>query len=216
MEQIRAKTTEWISSKMSTKFEFQSLRSEDSNADSVGQSITRRRVSGHLSAIRHRRPRLSAWTSSTSRHTPPRRLRRVVHLPRAPHFPPPSPRLAPPHFGELFWPHHRVPSRAASPRAPPRRPLPRSPSPFPSRATVRSHCHLRRELHLAGLHRDHRQRGQTSLVHLWPWFFVLQLHLVFLLLVGNLYIVAIASVRRRNATQRHRSAIPDSEHPRVQ
>ena len=198
------------------KFVIQLLSTATESAHSVGQSITRRRVSGNLSAVRRRWPRLSAWTTPSSHHAPPGRLRHAIHPSNAPHFARHHSRRAPPHFGELSRPHHRIPSRAASPRAPPRRPLPRCPSLFPSRALVRSHCQLRRELHLAGVHRDHRQRGQTSLVHLWPWFFFLQLCLAFLLLVRNLYWVAIAPVRRRTAVQRRRSAISDGEHPKVQ
>jgi len=80
----------------------------------------------------------------------------------------PSLTRAPPLLGELLPPRHRVTSQATPSRAPPRHPLPRRNLSCPSRAPVGPHCSLRRELHLAGVCRDHRRRGQTSLVHLWP------------------------------------------------
>ena len=149
---------------MSTNIAFQSLRSGVSDTDSVWTDAVCHHVSGQVATVRHRRLCLSAPTSSTSRHAPHGRLKRDLHSLRAPHFPPPSPRRSPPRFGELSRPHHHIPSRAALPR----HPLPRRPPLFLSRAPVRSHCQLRRELHLAGVHRDPRPRGQTSLVHLWP------------------------------------------------
>ena len=126
----------------------------------------RRRVSSQVLTVRCRRSRLSAWTTPSSRHRATPCLRRDTHSTRAFHFAPPSPRRAPPRFGELSRPLHRVSGQASPPRAPPRRPLHRRPLLSLSRALVRPHCHLRRELHLAGVRRDHRQRGQTSLVHL--------------------------------------------------
>jgi len=151
-----------------TKFEFQSLLATTESRDSVSSEAVRRRVFGQVSAVRRQRPRLSAPTASPSRHAPSGRFRRALHSLRASHFAPPSLQGAPPRFGELFRPFHRVPGQASLPRAPPRRPLPRRPLHSLSRAPVRSHYQLRRKLHLAGVHRDHRQRGQTSLVHLWP------------------------------------------------
>jgi len=150
------------------KIRFQTLRSGDSENVSVWTEFTRRRVSDHLSAVRRRRPLLSAPTASTSHHTPSGRFRCDLHSLRALHFAQPLPRRAPPRFGELFRPLHRVSGQASPPRAPPRCPLPRRPLLSLSRALVRPHCQLRRELHLAGVCRDHRQRGQNSLVHLWP------------------------------------------------
>ena len=150
-----------------TNFGIQSLQSAFQKNDTVWTESTRRRVFGHLSAVRHRRPPLSAPTASPSCHAPSGCLRRDPHSLRALHFAPPLSRRAPPRFGELFRLLLRVSGRASPPRAPPRPPLPRRPLHFLSQAPVRSHCPLRRELHLAGVHRDHRQRGQTSLVHLW-------------------------------------------------
>ena len=150
------------------KIELQSLAMATESPDSVWTELTRRRMSGHLSAVRYRRPLLSAPTSSTSRHTPDGRLRRAIHPSSAPHFAPPSPLRAPPRFGKLFRPLHCVSGQARPSRALPRRPLPRRPSLSLSRALVRPHCQLRRELHLARVRRDHQQRGQSSLVHLWP------------------------------------------------
>ena len=113
-------------------------------------------------------PPVSSHGVLKSPHTEWGRLRRDLHSLRALYFAPPSPRHAPPRFDELSGPLHRVFGQASPPRAPPRRPLPRRPLLSLSRAPVRPHCQLRRELHLAGVHTDHRQRGQTSLVHLWP------------------------------------------------
>ena len=150
------------------KIKFHTLKSGDSETVSVWTELTRRRVSSHLSDVRRRRPLRSAPTTSTSRHAPSGRLRRDLHSLRALHFALPLPRRAPPRFDELSPPLHHVSGQASPPRAPPRRPLPRRPLLSLSRALVRPHCQLRRELHLAGVRRDHRQRGQTSLVHLWP------------------------------------------------
>ena len=110
-------------------------------------------MSGQVSAVRRRRSLLSAPTSSTRRHAPCRRLRRAIRPSRAPHCLRLRPWRAPPRFGEPSQPFLRVSGRASSPRAPPRRPLPRRPLHSLSRAPVRSHCRLRRELHLAGVHR---------------------------------------------------------------
>ena len=150
------------------KIEFQSLRSGVSDLDSVWTVAVRRRVSGQVATVRRRRSHLSAWTTSSSRHGATPCLRRDIHSTRASHFARLRSRRAPPRFGELSRPLHRVSGQASPPRAPPRHPLPRRPPLFPSRALVRSHCQLRRELHLAGVRRDHRQRDQTSLVHLSP------------------------------------------------
>ena len=150
------------------KIGFQSLQSADSEKRFSWTELTRRRVSGHLAAVRRRRPCLSAPTSSTRRHAQSGRLRRAIRPSRAPHCVRLRPRRAPPRFGELSRPFLRVSGRASPPRAPPRRPLPRRLLLCFRRALVRPYCQPRRELHLAGVHRDHRQRGQTSLVHLWP------------------------------------------------
>ena len=159
MEQIWAKTTEWISSKTSTKLEFQTLQSGDSEKRFSWTELARCRVSGHLSVVRRWWPRLSAPMSSTSRHAPSGRLRHAIPSSSAPHFDRLRPRRAPPCIGELSQPLHRVSGQASPPRAPPRRPLPRRPPLSLSRALVRLHCQLRCELHLAGVRRDHRRRG---------------------------------------------------------
>jgi len=155
-------------SKTLAKIDLQSLAMATESPDSVWTETVRRRVSGHLSAIRQRRPRLSALTSSTRRHAPSGRLRRAIRPSRAPHCARLRPRRAPPRFSELLRPLHRISGQASPPKALPRHPLPLCPLHSRSRAPVRSHCQLRREIHLAGVHRDHRQRGQSSLVHLWP------------------------------------------------
>ena len=142
---------------MLLKIGFQSLWSSDSVNVSVWAEFTRRRMSGHLSAVRRRRSLLSAPTSSTRRHAPSGCLRRAIHPSRAPHCVCLRPRRAPPRFGKLSRPLHRVSGQASLPKAPPRRPLPRRPLLSLSRAPVRPHCQLHRELQLAGLHRDHRQ-----------------------------------------------------------
>ena len=147
------------------KIEFQSLSTATESPDSVWTELTRRCVSGHLSVVRCRWPLLSAPTSPTSRHAPHGRLRRDLHSLRALHFLRLRSRRAPPCFGELSRPLHRVSGQAGPPRAPPRRPLPRRPSISHSRALVRPHCQLRHELHLTGVRRGHRRRGQTSLLH---------------------------------------------------
>jgi len=167
--------------------------------DSVWTELTRRRVSGHLSAVRRRRPLLLAPTSSTSRHAPDGRLRRAIPSSGAPHFASPSPRWAPPRSGELFRPLHRVSGQASPPRAPPRCPLPRCPSLSLSRELVRPHCQLRRELHLAGVRRGHRWRGQASLLHHFSPFLFLALPLDSLMLGVNLNWDGISSARRRTA-----------------
>ena len=141
------------------------MQSGDSDIVSVWTVAVRRRVSGQVSAVLHRWSLLSVPTASTSRHAPSGRLRRAIRPSRAPHCARLRPRRAPPCFGELFRPLHRVSGQASPPRAPPRRPLPRRPLLSLSRALVRPHCHLRRELHLVEVH---WKRGQTSLVHLWP------------------------------------------------
>jgi len=140
------------------KIRFQTLQSSDLENDSVWSEFTRRRESGHLSVTRRRRTLLSP-TASTSRHAPSGRLRRDLHSPRALHFAPPLPRHALPRFGELSRPLHCVSGQASPPRAPPRHALPRHPLLSLSRAPVRPHCQLCHELHLTGVHRDHRQRG---------------------------------------------------------
>jgi len=149
-------------------FRIQSLQSGDSDTVLVWTVVVCRRVSGQVSAVCHRRSLLSVPTTSTSRHAPSGRLRRAIHPSSAPHCARLRPRRAPPRFGELSRSLHRVSGQASLPKAPPRRPLPRRPLLSLSRAPVRPHCQLRRELHLVGVRRDHRQRGQTSLVHLWP------------------------------------------------
>jgi len=126
---------------------------------SVWAKFTRRRVSGHLSAVHRRRSLLSAPTSSTRCHAPSGRLRHAIHPSIAPHCVRLRPRRAPPCFGKLSQLLHRVFGQASPPRAPSRHPLPRRPLLSLSRALVRPHCQFRRELHLAGVHRDHRQRG---------------------------------------------------------
>ena len=153
-------------SKTLMKIEFQSAIGGSDHHDSVGQSVDRRRVSSQLSVVRHRWSLLSAPMASSSRHTPPGRLRRALRPPSAPHSRPPLLTRTPPLLGELPRPHHHVPIRATLSRAPPGCPLPRCSLRCPSRAPVSPHCSLRRELHLAGVRRDHRRRGQTSLVHL--------------------------------------------------
>jgi len=119
-----------------------------------------------VSVVRRRRPLLSVPTTSTSHHAPSGRLRRAIDPSSAPHCARLRPRRAPPCFDELSQPLHHVSGQASAPRAPPRRPLPRRPLLSLSRAPVTPHCQLRRELHLARVRRDHRQRGQTSLVPL--------------------------------------------------
>ena len=125
---------------MLAKIELQSQAMATESPDSVRRETVRRRVSDHLSAVRRRRPRLSALTSSTRHHAPSGRLRRALHSLSATHFAPPSPRCAPPHFGELLRPFHRVSGQANPPRAPPRRPLPRSHLLGHCRARVRRNC----------------------------------------------------------------------------
>ena len=108
--------------------------------DSVRTETVRRRVSGHLSAVRQWRPRLSDPTSSTRRHAPGGRLRRAIHPSRAPHCVRLRPRRAPPRFGELLRPFHRVSGQASPPKASPEPPLSRRHLLGHCRARVRRHC----------------------------------------------------------------------------
>ena len=156
-------------------------------------------MSGHLSAVRYRWPLLSAPASPTSRHAQHGRLRRDLHSLRALHFLRLHSRRAPTCFSELSRPLHHVSGQASPPRAPPRCPLPRRPSLSLSRALVRPHCPLRRELHLAGVCRGHRRCGQTSLLHHSFRFLFLELPLDSLMLGVNLNWDGIGGARRRTA-----------------
>ena len=151
------------------------------------------RVSGQVLTVRRRRSHLSAWTTPSSGHGANPCLRRDIHSTRASHFAPPSPRRAPPRFGDLLRPLNHVSSRASPPRAPPRRPLPRRPSLSLSRALVRPHCQLRRELHLAGVRRGHRRRGQASLLHHFSPFLFLALSLEVNISCARLHIACSAA-----------------------
>jgi len=174
--------------------EFQSLRLGDSENDSVWTELARRRVFGHLSAVRRRWPLLSAPASPTSRHATHGCLRRDLHSLRALHSHRFHSRRAPPCFGELSRPLHHVSGQASPPRA-----LPRRPSLSLSRALVRPHCPLRRELHLAGVRRGHQRRDQTSLLHHSFSFLFLELPLDPLMLSMNLNWDGIGGARRRTA-----------------
>ena len=205
-------------SKTLVKFEFQSAIGSSSRRIQFGQSHhapprIRPTVGRKQSMAPPVSPRALLQSPCTS-WTPQGRLRRTLRPPSAPHSRPSSLTRAPPLLGELLHPCHRIPSWATPSSALPRCPLPRRSVSCPSQAPVSPHCSLRREVHLSRVRRDHQQRGQTSVVHLWPWFFFLQLPLASLLLVLNLYWVAMAPVRRRIAVQRRRSVIFDSEHPR--
>jgi len=142
---------------------------------------------------------LSAPASPISRHTPQGRLRRDLHSLRALHSLHLRSRQAPPCFGELSRPLHRVSGQASPPRAPPRRPLPRRTSLSLSRALVRPHCPLRRELHLTGVRRDHRRHGQTSLLYHSFSFLFLELPLDSLMLGVKLNWDGIGRARQRTA-----------------
>ena len=138
------------------KIGFQTLQSGDSENDSVWTEFTRRRVSGHLSAVCRQRPLLLAPTASTSRHATSGRPRRDLHSLRALHFAPQLPlrnlrrasasspgrfttspaKLVRPELrlDILYLSVHFFPLVAALPtpsRAPPRRSSQRSPATWP-------------------------------------------------------------------------------------
>ena len=168
MGQIRAKTTKWIVSKTSMKIGIQSRSTVTESADSVWTATVRHLVSGQVSIVHRRQPRQSVPAHPLERHTPSGCLRRA--------FTPPELHISPAIvLGELRRASASSPGRTTASRAELLHPeLHRNVLYldihlfYPSQAPERSHCQLRCELHLAGVHRDHRQRGQTSLVHLLP------------------------------------------------
>jgi len=170
----------------------------------------RRCVSGHLSAVRRRRPHQSAATLPLEGHAPPRRLRLANPPPRAIHTQPLELSGAPPLLGDLLRPHCHVPSLPVCTELRQDLRYLVVHSFFPAEHRW---AHIARS---AASSRAHWRHGQSSLVHLWPRFFLLSLPLASLLLGVNLYWVAVALARWRTAAQHRRAAILDGEAPSMQ
>jgi len=173
-------------------------------------------VSGHLSAVRRRRSRLSAWTKPSSRHGATPCLRRDIHSNRASHCVRLRPRRAPPRFGEFSQPLHRASGHASPPKASPELPLPRR--------HLLSHCRAQVKRHCRAPSRSPSPEFRPSSPATWPGLSAPP----FLLILVPIAFPWLTYARREPQPGRHRpcmpayrpqrrrAAIPDGEHPRVQ